>query len=59
MPELDKPINKKIIMNVFEKFTDLYSVSKTLRLGLKPIGRTLEYIEKKGIIAQDAQRADE
>lgn len=46
-------------MNVFEQFTDLYSVSKTLKLDLKPIGRTLEYIEKKGIIAQDAQRADE
>lgn len=43
-------------MNVFEQFTELYPVSKTLRFELKPIGKTLENIEKKGLIAQDEQR---
>lgn len=37
----------------------MYSLSKTLRFELKPIGRTLEYIESKGLIAQDEKRADE
>ena len=46
-------------MNVFEQFTNLYPVIKTLRFELKPIGKTLENIEKKGLIAQDDQRAQE
>lgn len=46
-------------MEILRKFTGLYSLSKTLRLDLKPIGKTLEYIEKKGLIAQDEQRARE
>lgn len=46
-------------MEVLRNFTGLYSLSKTLCFKLKPIGRTLEYIEKKGLIAQDEQRADE
>ncbi|MCM1107697.1 MAG: type V CRISPR-associated protein Cas12a/Cpf1 [Clostridium sp.] len=45
--------------NIFTHFTRLYSLSKTLRFELKPIGRTLENIEKKGLIAQDEQRAEE
>lgn len=43
-------------MNVFEQFTGLYQVPKTLRFELKPIGKTLENIEKKRLIAQDEQR---
>lgn len=46
-------------MKRFEELTGLYSLSKTLRFELRPIGRTLEHIEKKGIIAQDEQRAEE
>ena len=46
-------------MNVFEQITNLYPVIKTLRFELKPIGKTLENIEKKGLIAQDDQRAQE
>ncbi len=34
-------------------------MSKTLRFELKPIGKTLEHIERKGIISQDEQRAVE
>lgn len=31
-------------MNVFNQFTGLYSLSKTLRFELRPIGKTLEHI---------------
>lgn len=43
-------------MNTLEQFTGLYPVDKTLRFELRPIGKTLENIEKKGLITQDEQR---
>lgn len=46
-------------MKTFEELTGLYPLSKTLRFELKPIGKTLENIEKKGLIAQDEKRASE
>ena len=46
-------------MKRIEELTGLYQLSKTLRFELKPIGKTLEHIERKGLIAQDEQRADE
>lgn len=46
-------------MNVFERFTGLYSLAKTLCFELQPIGRTREYIDKKGFIAKDEQRSNE
>lgn len=46
-------------MKTFNDLTGLYSLSKTLRFELKPIGKTLENIETKGLIAQDEQRAEE
>lgn len=46
-------------MNTFEELTGLYSLSKTLRFELKPMGKTLENIERKGLIAQDEKRAEE
>ncbi|MDD3281807.1 MAG: type V CRISPR-associated protein Cas12a/Cpf1, partial [Bacteroidales bacterium] len=45
-------------MNSLENFTNLYSLSKTLRFELKPIGKTLEYIEKEGILTKDEQRLE-
>jgi hypothetical protein len=42
----------------FEDFTNLYSLSKTLRFELRPIGKTLENILKNGILSQDERRAD-
>ena len=45
-------------MNSLKKFTNLYSLSKTLRFELKPIGKTLEYIEKEGILTKDEQRLE-
>ena len=41
-----------------DNFIGLYPVSKTLRFELKPIGRTLEYIEKEGILDTDFHRAE-
>ncbi|MCQ2213998.1 MAG: type V CRISPR-associated protein Cas12a/Cpf1 [Bacteroidaceae bacterium] len=46
-------------MKAFNELTGMYSISKTLRFELKPIGRTLEHIESKGLIAKDEQRAEE
>lgn len=46
-------------MKNLKELTGLYQLSKTLRFELKPIGKTLEHIERKGLIAQDEQRADE
>lgn len=39
------------------EFTNLYPVSKTLRFELKPVGRTLDWIEKKELLEQDEHRA--
>ncbi len=44
--------------NLFENFTNKYPVSKTLRFELKPIGKTLEHIESKGLVSKDEQRAE-
>lgn len=41
----------------FNQFTHQYSLSKTLRFELKPIGRTLENIKKKGLVNEDEERA--
>lgn len=40
-----------------DQFTHLYSVQKTLRFELKPIGKTQDWIEKKGLLEQDDHRA--
>lgn len=46
-------------MKRISELTGLYSLSKTLRFELKPIGKTIEHIERKGLITQDEQRAEE
>ena len=46
-------------MKTFNDLTGLYSLSKTLRFELKPVGKTKENIETKGIITQDEKRAEE
>ena len=45
-------------MKAFENFTGLYPLIKTLRFELKPIGKTLEYIEKNGLLDRDRHRAN-
>lgn len=42
-------------MKAFQDFTNLYSLSKTLRFELKPIGKTLEHIEQKEILKKDQE----
>lgn len=44
-------------MENISKLTGLYSLSKTLRFELKPIGKTLSFIEKHGLLEQDKHRA--
>lgn len=44
---------------MFQEFTNQYQLTKTLRFELKPIGKTLEYIEAKGLLAQDLERAED
>ena len=41
----------------FSQFTGLYPISKTLRFELKPIGKTLENVQNKGIIDQDEAKS--
>ena len=41
-----------------KRFTRLYPLSKTLRFELKPIGKTLSFIENHGLLEQDKHRAD-
>ena len=51
---------KKEIMsdNLFGNFIGKYSLSKTLRFELKPQGKTLENIQKKGLLSEDEHRAE-
>lgn len=37
----------------FSEFTRFYSLNKTLRFELRPVGRTREHIEAKGLISED------
>lgn len=43
---------------IFENFTNQYPVSKTLRFELIPQGKTRDFIEQKGLLKQDEERAD-
>lgn len=43
---------------LFENFTNQYPVSKTLRFELIPQGKTKEFIEQKGLLKQDEDRAE-
>lgn len=45
-------------MSAFNKFTRLYPTAKTIRLTLKPIGKTLKHIISSGILDEDKHRAD-
>ena len=41
-----------------KRFTRVYPLSKTLRFELKPIGKTLEFIQNNGLLKQDQHRAE-
>lgn len=44
---------------MIEQFTNQYSISKTLRFSLIPVGKTEENINAKHLLEQDIQRADD
>ena len=46
-------------MRKFNEFVGLYPISKTLRFELKPIGKTLEHIQRNKLLEEDAVRADD
>lgn len=43
---------------VYEQYMNKYSVSKTLRFELKPQGKTQKYIEARGLLSEDEERAE-
>jgi hypothetical protein len=45
-------------MKNFNDFKNLYQLSKTLRFELKPVGKTLDFIQEKGLLNQDEERAE-
>lgn len=42
-------------LSILEEFTECYPVSKTLKFKLLPQGKTLEYIEKNGVLEKDME----
>ncbi|MFA7069898.1 MAG: type V CRISPR-associated protein Cas12a/Cpf1 [Sulfurimonas sp.] len=44
---------------MLKEFVGKYSLSKTLRFELKPVGKTIEHIEQKGLISTDEARAED
>lgn len=45
-------------MKNFNDFKNLYQLSKTLRFELKPVGKTLSFIQEKGLLEEDEMRAE-
>lgn len=50
-------IGGNVMTKNFSEFTRLYSLNKTLKFELQPVGRTKEHIEAKGVISEDDNRA--
>ncbi|MBR5160971.1 MAG: hypothetical protein IKW80_05040, partial [Thermoguttaceae bacterium] len=44
--------------SIFDKFTGQYTVSKTIRMELRPIGKTLDHIKQLKLVSEDEVRAD-
>lgn len=44
---------------MFENFTNQYQLSKTLRFELKPVGKTMQYIQERGLLNEDEERAED
>lgn len=49
---------KETIQLLADNFTNVYSLSKTLRFELRPQGKTKEFIERDGILDTDIHRAE-
>ncbi|MEA1234281.1 hypothetical protein OIN99_14775, partial [Staphylococcus aureus] len=46
-------------MSKLEKFTNCYSLSKTLRFKAIPVGKTQENIDNKRLLVEDEKRAED
>ena len=46
-------------MKSLKQFIGIYPVSKTLRFELRPVGRTVEWIEKNKVLESDEQKAED
>ena len=46
-------------MSIFDSFTGLYKVSKTLRFELKPVGKTADFLKERDGLAGDFKRAED
>lgn len=46
-------------VSIWDDFTNMYSLQKTLRFELKPFGRTSEYISVRKLIEKDGQKAQD
>lgn len=46
-------------MTIFDSFTGLYKLSKTLRFELKPVGKTAEFLKKRNGLSGDFKRAED
>ncbi len=44
--------------NMFKEFTKIYSVDKTLRFRLKPVGKTDAHIQRKDLLQEDEKLAE-
>lgn len=45
-------------INVYENYQNQYSLNKTIRNELIPIGKTKDWMEKEGILREDEERAE-
>jgi CRISPR-associated protein Cpf1 len=45
--------------NIFDNMTNLYSLSKTLRFGLRPDAKTKEHLQLSGILTRDKERDED
>ncbi len=43
--------------SIFSEFVNKYSLSKTLRFRLKPVGKTKRHIKEKGLLSEDGDKA--
>ena len=46
-------------MKSLKQFIGIYPVSKTLRFELRPVGKTVEWIEKNKVLESDEQKAED
>jgi len=56
---MKRKVETKMRECVFDRFTNSYKISKTLRNELVPIGKTKENIIKAGLLDEDEKRADD